>query len=57
MSPKVWSSGRLSLPPRRKVRGRPNLVARAFVGQGDGSREKTLASADHVISNTQKSWL
>jgi len=50
MSPKVWSRGPLSLPRRHKVRGRPNLVPRAFLGQGDGRREKTLASADHVIS-------
>ena len=31
-----------------------NLVPRAFLRRDEGRREKTLASADHVIFNTQK---
>ena len=30
-----------------------NLVPRAFFRRDEGGREKTLASADHVIFNTE----
>ena len=33
-----------------------NLVPRAFFSSGEGAREKTLASADHMIFKNSEKW-